>query len=164
MTENSFETCVLHMVNEFEHAYKGNYGMFDKGDVASIRRMDVSAPSHAFWRLTANSKVNITDANQRGWALVAKCMAIMAPKSHSKTRPGIALRQAGFSAHNDIRISRLLKSEGPAFEHFAVSLARFLSAKQQSLNWVSFAYFLLLQDEKSRSGIARDFFSSISSK
>jgi CRISPR type I-E-associated protein CasB/Cse2 len=136
---------------------------FDRGDIAALKRMEITNPSPSFWRLVAD--VLPESANATRWALMAKCMAIMAPNHHAKgVRPGKALAMAGFSSHGDGRMSRLLKADADVFEDFLTPACRYLASKAQPLDWINFAPFVLATDDEKRakhaSALARDFYTN----
>lgn len=153
-----FIAAVGRLIGEFERSDPGHGSVLSKGDISSLRRMDIGAPAIAFWRLMA--AVSRDDTPHGPWALVVKCMAIMAPHIHQNgAKPGQALRDAGFSSSSDLRISRLLKAEGAPFEDYLVSAVRFLANKGRPLNWFSFAEFVFFQNSEAKNRLARDFYS-----
>jgi hypothetical protein len=127
--------------------------------------MDISVPCAAFWRLMSDfvpeHRRSGRDKETR-WALVCKAMAVMAPNVHDGAiSPGQGLNRTGFSSDDrPIRINRLLRAEGSAFEDLFLSASAFLAAKAQPVDWRKFAKLALNQDEKARNSLARDFFTN----
>jgi len=151
--------CVGTFIAVLNAAGTDGHGLLDKGDLASLRRMDTLVPAPAFWKLAAASGDAIGRYNEQRWALVAKCMAVMAPFHQKDIRPGIALRDAGFSRNGETRITRLLKAGGENFDDYALSACRYMASKAAGFDWYSFARFLVERDERSRNALARDFYS-----
>ena len=159
-----YARAVMVFVSALEKASQGEHGLLDKGDVAALRRMDVTIPAPAFWKLAAAGGEAINRHNETRWALVAKCMAIMTPFHHRQgSAPGAALRDAGFSQSSEIRITRLLNADDSNFDDYVTGACRYLAAKAKAVDWLSFARLLLERDDRSRNALARDFY-SISSK
>ena len=156
-----FAATVGRMIGEFERSGHRAGSCLSKGDVAALRRMDVNRPDSAFFRLMASvSHDDTPDAHDARWAVVAKAMAMMAPHHHAAgVKPGQALRDSGFSASSDLRISRLLKAEGEAFTDYLLSAVRFLANKARPVNWFSFAELVFFQNDKARNRLAREFYS-----
>lgn len=153
-----FTATVGRLIGEFERSYAGSGSVLSRGDISALRRMDTDLPSVAYWRLMAS--VNHQDSMGR-WPLVVKCMALMAPHvHHPEAYPGHALRDAGFSSSSDLRISRLLKAEGAAFEDYLISAVRYLANKGRPVNWFRFAEFVYYQNNEAKNRLARDFYST----
>jgi CRISPR type I-E-associated protein CasB/Cse2 len=134
------------------------------GDVSDLRRMDLAVPSGAFWRLMVAcvpERHRSGDEAERRWALVCQGMAWMAPHAHdASTSPGRALASTGFSSEDrPIRINRLLRAEGDAFEGLFLSACRFLASKAQPIDWRSMSFLALRQGDTERKQLARDFYS-----
>lgn len=153
-----FISAVGRMIGEIERGYEGKGSVLSRGDISALRRMDTKNPAVAFWKLMA--AVSNDDTPKGRWEIVAKCMAIMAPHIHNgNASPGKALRDSGFSASSDLRISRLLKAEGDPFEDYLVSAVRFLANKGKPINWFRFAEFVFYQNNEAKNRLARDFYS-----
>ena len=134
------------------------------GDVSALRRMNLGVPAGAFWRLMISfvpERERAGDEMERRWALVCQGMAWMAPHCHdTAVPPGQALAATGFSSEDrPIRINRLLRAEGEAFEGLFLSACRFLAAKAQPVNWRSMSTLALRQGDAERKQLARDFYS-----
>jgi CRISPR type I-E-associated protein CasB/Cse2 len=135
------------------------------GDVADLRRMDVARPPSAFWRLMSTfvpEGVRRGDETERRWALACRCMAIMAPNAHqSDIRPGEALASSGFASEDrPLRINRLLRADGEAFEDLLQSACIFLASRARPVNWRSLGKLAVYRDDDARRELARDFFSA----
>lgn len=135
---------------------KENKGEYSRGDISSLRRMDVAEPSFTFWKMVSEAKIEITPQNERRWALVVKGLAIMGGSSSG--RPGAVAQEAGYSKSSELRISRLLKSKGEDFETYVEGLIRFLANKGKTFDWFSFARFILSTHDSVRKDFARDFY------
>ncbi|MNU42827.1 CRISPR-associated protein Cse2 [compost metagenome] len=154
-----FGATVGRIIGEFERTSSGSGSVLSKGDISTLRRMDTELPSIAFWKLMA--VVERDDTPRGRWPLLVKCMALMAPHVHSQdAAPGHALREAGFSASSDLRISRLLKAEGAPFEDYLISAVRYLANKGRPVNWFRFAEFVFYQNNEAKNRLARDFYST----
>ncbi|MTH95645.1 type I-E CRISPR-associated protein Cse2/CasB [Roseibium sp. RKSG952] len=153
-----FISTVGRMIAEFERGFEGKSTTLSRGDISTLRRMDTKTPAVSFWKLMAAVS---DDATPKGrWELVAKAMAIMSPHIHQNgVNPGQALRDVGFSARSDLRISRLLKAEGDPFEDYLISAVRFLANKGRPVNWFRFAEFVFYQNTEAKNRLARDFYS-----
>ncbi len=78
----------------------------------------------------------------------------------ASTSPGQALASSGFSSENrPIRINRLLRAEGDAFEGLFLSACRFLASKAQPVDWRSMSFLALRQGDTERKQLAREFYS-----
>lgn len=155
-------TKIASIVSAARGARDGGH-FLSPGDVADLRRMDIGQPAGAFWRLMVAivpERDRANDEQERRWALVCRAIAVMAPRAHDGTvRPGAGLSSAGFSSEDrPIRINRLLRAEGDAFEDLFLAACAFLAAKAQPVDWRSFARLALNQDEAARKELARDFY------
>lgn len=155
--------AVAHAIDAARGAREGGH-FLSPGDVASLRRMALGNPDGAFWRLMVafvDDGLRATAEQERRWALVCKAMAFMAPRAHDAAmRPGAALAETGFSSEDrPIRINRLLRAEGEAFEDLFLAACRFLASRAQPVDWRSFARLVVMQDDAARKQLARDFYS-----
>jgi len=155
-------TKIAAAINGARGARRGG-GFLSPGDVSDLRRMDISIPTGAFWRLMAQyvpERQRATDEAERRWALICQGIAWMAPNAHdARQSPGQALAATGFSSDDrPIRINRLLRAENGTFEGLFLSACRFLSAKAQPIDWRSMAMLALRQGDTERKRLARDFY------
>jgi CRISPR type I-E-associated protein CasB/Cse2 len=157
-----FAEAVGKLIGEFERCVKGQASVLSRSDISKLKRMDTDVPTVSFWRLLASVSTPETPTGDARWALVVKCMALMSPNIHSSApscSPGLALRDVGYSASSDLRISRLLKAEGRAFEDYLISAVRYLANKAQPVNWFRFAEFVFFQTPTTKNRLAKDFYS-----
>jgi hypothetical protein len=147
------------------HSARGardGFSFLSPGDVADLRRMRLGNPPGAFWRLMALVPPYMVSGEQaeRRWALVCQGMAWMAPNVHDGSAPaGRMLALSGFSSEDrPLRINRLLRSEGEAFEDLFLSACRFLASRAQPVDWRGFAALAIRQGDTERKTVARDFY------
>lgn len=152
---NSFDQSIEKLISYVTNANE-NKGGYSRGDISSLRRMDVAEPSFTFWKMVAEAGIEITSWNERQWALIVKGLAIMG--GSSSARPGSVAQEAGYSKSSELRISRLLKSQGEDFETYVEGLVRFLANKGKTFSWYSFARFILSTRDDVRKQFARDFY------
>lgn len=158
--DNAIQSAVSTVMGNFYSA-KNNYNQFNKGDISSLRRMNVGDPPVSFWKFMANTSNVLNEKTERRWALIVKSMALMSEilNGGAGVTIGSAARKAKFSANSDIRISRLLKSEGEEFERYVESFVRYMSSKNIGYDWYQFSLFILSPKEDQRRIFARDFYS-----
>lgn len=142
---------------------RGGGGFLSPGDVSDLRRTILDVPPGAYWRLMmafVPERERAGDEAERRWALVCQGMAWMAPHCHEAGKlPGQVLAVTGFSSEDrPIRINRLLRAEGKAFEELFLSACRFLAAKAQPVDWRPMAALALRQGDGERKRLARDFY------
>jgi CRISPR type I-E-associated protein CasB/Cse2 len=136
-----------------------------RGNLAALRRMNPEAHDiPAFWRLVADATegdVPRDDDLTTRWALIAHGMALMAPDHDTRTEIGLALHQIGYL---EWRLARLLNARGPQFRALVPRLCRHLAAKQQPIDWRTFARLILTEShlepeaERIRRRIAQEYY------
>jgi CRISPR type I-E-associated protein CasB/Cse2 len=155
-----FDTVVGKLLSEIERAFNNKSAVINRGDISAFRRMNPSLPTPGFWKLMAAVHVEGAPGTDERWAVVVKAMALMTPNLQSSMSPGAALARAGFSATSDLRINRLLKAEGAAFDDYMLSAIRYLANKAVGVNWWRFADFLHWPTDKRKLQLAKDFYLS----
>jgi CRISPR type I-E-associated protein CasB/Cse2 len=155
-----FDVIVGKLISEIERAYDGKSSIINRGDISAFRRMDPAMPTPGFWRLTAAVRIEGAPGTDERWAVVVKAMALMTPNLKSNMSPGTALASSGFSGSSDLRINRLLKAEGSAFDDYLLSAVRFLANKAIGVNWWRFADFIHWPNDKRKLQFAKDFYLS----
>lgn len=140
-------------------------GFLSPGDVADLRRGNPTLPPPAFWRLMTafvHPVFRSGDKKEMRWGLVCKAMAVMSPHIHDAfQRPGAALCRVDFaSVDRSMRINRLLRADGEAFDDLLLSAARVLAAKAQPVDWRSFGRLIVERSNADRRILARDFFNA----
>ena len=137
---------------------------FPNGDRAALRRLGSdSPPSLAFYRFAFKHLPDNWEGNREAWQTLVAGIALMCSKSHTKPhrrdRPvGQVLAEAGYS---EKRLERLLAAEGETLHTLLLRAVRFLAAKNETCNWVHFAYLLSIytkDKETARLTIARYYY------
>lgn len=136
-------------------------GDLSSGSMAAIRRIDPEYPTSCFAFLQILSQWKKDDFFRnaemlRRYAAVFKSLLIARPLYDPRISLGKALALQEVS---EVRIARLLTSEGVALRRNAVVIARYLSSKGQACDWIDLSFLLLegKNSEISRLKIARDF-------
>jgi CRISPR type I-E-associated protein CasB/Cse2 len=161
---NPFRSVVGTLLGEIDRAFESKSAVINRGDVSALRRMDIDAPVASFWKLMAGVQIEGMPRDDRRWAVVVKAMAMMTPNVQSKLSPGAALATAGFSGSSDLRITRLLKAEGPNFDDYALSAVRYLANKATGADWWKLSEFLYWPNHKHKQQLAKDFYLQNSKK
>lgn len=140
-------------------------GMLTTGDLASLRRMDPFAPAAAFFKIEGAildevlASGPLREEQENRWAGVVVGLALLGDLDAPGHRLGTGLAQAGYS---EMRFARLLRADGDALVSELPTLARFVVAKGQPVDWSGAAYLILSagrSDEESvRRSLARDYF------
>lgn len=141
--------------------------MFPSGDLAGLRRMQITSPHPAYWRLLF-SKIPENwrgEAQEKIWALTMKNMAIMAPDIHTpKMSIGTVLALIALDSGGDpsipgnpmeARLLALLSAPEKRLEDHIRLMARFLRSKEKSIDWVEMFYFLITKDRSKKEVISR---------
>ena len=137
---------------------------FSTGDRAALRRMQPTQhPPLAFYKFAMYYLPDNWEYRQADWVTITAGMALMAPEPHDfQKRFGTVLADEGFS---EARLERLLVAEGDVRRVLLLRAARFLAAKNSSVNWLDCTLFLLLEDEKKREDlhrrIAKDYYDQL---
>jgi CRISPR type I-E-associated protein CasB/Cse2 len=107
---------------------------FDRGALASLRRNDPSTVvgQPAFHRLLAEVDQWVGEDEAIRWATLVHIVAITAPCENGALWSGKALASAGLS---EARFTKLLAARGKAFREQLCIIARYLAAKQTSIDW-----------------------------
>lgn len=135
-------------------------GVVSPGDRAALRRMQPGQPPPLTWYQFAVVAGLDSPDSQPEWVAIVAGMALMSPEAHVPGRGfGTALATAGYS---ELRLERLLASEGQTQRLLVLRAARFLAAHRTGANWVQPAALLLTRDHDRREGmrnqVATDFF------
>lgn len=132
-------------------------GGFSTGEVAQLRRAERDGDYQpAFWRTMARWRdlETLPKRELRLWGLILSGMARMAPRPHLRgAHPGKVLAQVELA---ESRMLRLLHARGIAFDSAVRSTCRYLAAKGASLDWVSFAGYILARGDESRERTRRN--------
>ncbi|MBF0393470.1 MAG: type I-E CRISPR-associated protein Cse2/CasB [Alphaproteobacteria bacterium] len=138
--------------------------------IASLKRLDPAAPVEgAFWKLfvTLPEKTQFLggrDRAQFGWALIAKGIAIMAPKAHDgMVSVGTALAREGYS---ELRLSRFLDTPTEGIGDEVIGIARFMAARAAPFRWHDLARIVLFAADDDhgkhvRVRVARDYYRTL---
>lgn len=141
---------------------------FPTGDRAALRRMTPGQPLPlVFYRFALQHLPEGWDRDQDrllDWVTIVAGIALMSPNAHRIDLPlGKALAEARYS---EVRLERLLASEGSIRRILLLRAARFLAAKGSPCNWVDTAQLLLTRDPQKREQvhkrIAKEFYQSAS--
>lgn len=135
-------------------------GAVSPGDRAALRRMQPGQPRPLTWYQFAVVAGLDSPDSQPDWVAIVAGMALMSPEAHVPGRGfGTALATTGYS---ELRLERLLASEGQTQRLLVLRAARFLAAHRIGANWVQPAALLLARDhdrrEVMRHQVATDFF------
>lgn len=137
---------------------------FPTGTRAALKRF---SPGQAlpieFYSFAYRYLPNGWDRNEDSWATIVAGISLMSPSAHDSHIPyGQALAESGYS---NLRLERLLQSEGQVQRTLFLRSVRFLAQKSVPFNWVEGASFILTEDQIRRelinSRIARDYYRRI---
>jgi len=137
-------------------------GAVSPGDRAALRRMRPGhAPPLTWYQFAVVSQLDRQDSSL-DWITIVAGMALMSPDAHAPGRGwGEALFATGYS---ELRLERLLMSEGPTQRLLVLRAARFLAAHNTAANWVQPAALLLAREADKRERvcniIATDYYRS----
>ena len=153
---------------------------FNRGDLASLRRMDPDEPdAAAFWRLITRYDLQGGPEVERRWALVLHGIALMtrtagsdaaARSAHMRAMPiGRALFQGDNpertrAFYSESRLNRLLTARGNMLRTLLSRMFRMMAAANQGFDWYQMAQLILSDgfDEQGADGvrrnIARDYY------
>lgn len=159
-SESPTRAAIGRLVFQMEHADDVIQTAIDVGDLAAIKRMDITIPAPAFWRLLANISDGDMPMNVEKWALVAKAISLLQHNAGGQESFGSALAKCGFSESSDLRIARLLKAEGSALADYGLSAVRYLANKAVPVNKQSVADFLYWQNKQAKLRLANDFYAT----
>ena len=140
-----------------------DHGTFPTGDRAALKRMSPGVePPLTFYRFCFQNMEEGWEWKKEEWLTIIAGIALMCPNPHNYEKSaGMALASWGYS---EKRLERLFASSGEVLRLLTLRAARFLSAKNESINWVDFARLLLSETpekrENARMKIARDFYKS----
>lgn len=135
-------------------------GAVSPGDRAALRRMQPGqSPPLTWYQFAVVAGLDSPDS-EPDWIAIVAGMALMSPEAHVPGRPfGTALATTGYS---ELRLERLLASEGQTQRLLLLRTARFLAAHRTGANWVQPAALLLAREhhrrEAVRNQVATDFF------
>jgi len=143
--------------------------VLSSGDVAELRRLKSSNPfSPAFFKLMMscvsstgyNTGTAVAESeNDSNWAAFFQVVALTAGLHNRALNLGEALARAGYS---ELRLFRLLRSQGDTLHKETRTCARFLASKGQSCDLTAFARILLTSNPDSaslvRKTIARGYY------
>ena len=167
-----------------DFAYQMTLPIFNRGDLAGLRRMDPDAHEAAvFWRLMASRDLlrdpGVNPVIEQKWALILHGIALMTTtglggpgigSAHAGNMPvGRALYLGGETSrtsafYSDIRLNRLLTARGPMLRTLLARMFRTLATVGQPFNWREMTRFIRNMDyredlaENSRRGIARAYY------
>lgn len=142
---------------------------FPPGDLAALRRLEVDVPdARAFWALIVRFAPEALDDErmQRALAVVVRGMAIACPfhraREGERRSLGRALAEADVS---ELRLLRLLRTEGDRLGHELLTLARLVRSRGDDarFDWHDVLWLLLLAPDREpgqrhRRRIARDYY------
>ncbi len=149
---------------------------FDRGDLASLRRMDPESPvTTAYWRLMNHKGLLSEDPRprlERKWAVIMKSIAIMsrnAPPVLCAHDRNISVGQALYGPrraplYSERKVERFLRVRDDTFYEAVISFSRAMRAANASMNWGEMARLILgegmneVASQRARTNIARDYF------
>ena len=124
---------------------------FPRGDLASLRRMDIVSPSPVFWRISASrnlSGIGGTNADEK-WASILQGIALLAEQDYGfATRIGRALFYGGDQArktsfYSEQRLTQLLAARGPLLRTLMRRTFRMLVGTEHAIYWLQVARLIL---------------------
>lgn len=136
------------------------------GDIAALRRMDPRRPALAFFKIEGllldehlpGDSVLRAELESR-WAAIVLGLAHLGDLHRHEHRLGRVLAEARFS---ELRMARLLQSDSDQLLDELPSLARFLVAKDVTVDWTGAAGLILSagrdDEEDARRHLARDYY------
>ena len=132
------------------------YSSLNRGDLASLRRMDLDDPAPVVIRLMAGQDAlaewMTNDAIYRKWVLILHGLALMTPNSsgegvlsaHDGSTPvGRSLFLAGYS---ESRLNRLLTAREGMLHTLLARMFRMMAAADQRFSWGEMARFIRNSD------------------
>jgi len=138
---------------------------YPTGERAALKRMDPDKPSPGAYaaavRLLLNADADSevkNDARLKRWTLLIHAMALMsgpdrAPHGWAEHHAaGGVMFDSGYS---EDRLRRLLEARGKTFDDLLSRMARFLAAKQGTVNWGDLAPLVLDPEDSERAEQAR---------
>lgn len=138
---------------------------FPTGDRAALKRMAPDQPPPlAFYRLAFRELPENWEYRRGAWQTLVAGMALRSGRDnpHNQKRPlGQALAQLKYS---EARLERLLAAEGDTLHTLLLRAARFLAAKNESVDWTDCARLLLAEGdrhEQIRREIASDYYRNL---
>jgi CRISPR system Cascade subunit CasB len=138
---------------------------FPTGDRAALKRMAPDQPPPlAFYRLAFRELPEGWEYRRSAWQTLVAGMALRSGRDnpHNQKRPlGQTLAQLSYS---EARLERLLAAEGDTLHTLLLRAARFLAAKNESVDWTDCARLLLTADdrhEQIRRKIAADYYRNL---
>jgi len=139
---------------------------FPTGDRAALKRMAPDQPPPlAFYRLAFRELPDGWEYRRGAWQTLVAGMALRSGRDnpHNPKRPlGQALAQLNYS---EARLERLLAAEGDTLNTLLLRAARFLAAKNESVDWTDCARLLLATEddkpEQIRREIAGDYYRNL---
>lgn len=141
---------------------------FPTGQRAALRRMDPEQPPPlAFYALAAMGHLapgwDRDEETRKNWVTIVAGLALTSPGGHM---PAVSLGTAlGEAKFHELRLDRLLSSEGAVRRSLLLRAVRFLLTKGQAFNWVDAAMLLLstgTTQENLRRRIAQDYYRTLS--
>lgn len=128
-----------------------------KGDIASLRRMDVDAGYPAvYWKIKTQLVPDVSDdiITRMRLAEGFKVAAILRDL-HGESPLGIVLAETGYS---EMRLSRLLRVRGQILFNEVQAAARFLKSKGRKVRVDQLADLILVPSEKLKQDIASSYY------
>ena len=148
---------------------------FPRGDLASLRRMDTTSPTSAFWRISASrnlSRIGGKDSDEQ-WASIMQGIALLSEQDYERAvRFGRSLFQGGDTGrkepyYSEQRFSQLLAARGPLLRILMRRTFRMLAGTKQAIYWLQVAE-LILNDgynedeaERVRRDVASDYYGAM---
>lgn len=132
---------------------------FPTGERAQLKRMTPgNTPPLAFYRFAYRHLPEDWERRREAWMTLVAGLAILGPGGHSPERKvGQVLAAAKYS---EMRLERLLATEGETLHTLFLRTVRFLAAKGAAVNWLDFAHLLGLagDPQHARMRIAQDYY------
>lgn len=129
-------------------------GALGTGDLADLRRLDVSAPARpVYWRLMTGwiaADRSLTPSEESRWAVILSGMARVGHNPRQKL--GAALAEAEYS---EGRLMKLLRTEDANLPPLVRRTCVFLAAKGLDVDWTEFARFILTTDPEKHEAVRR---------
>ena len=140
-----------------------HYPMFNRKDLAELRRMDPEEPdAPAFWRLTNRHQLGRSPENERSWGLILHGIALMTPNTNTEGRvrsahnPRVSVGTALFQGNDpsrkhplcqEQRLEQLTNSRGKPFRRNLTIILRTLGQNEASLDWRELARLILDEEQ-----------------
>jgi len=143
-----------------------DHDVISSGDRAALRRGWESGPGPAFWRLAVHRLEPLglatTKREEQGWSIVVAGIA----HTYQLPRSGLRFGRAAATAEvSEMRLLRLLRSEGPTLHRILRGVVHQLAQAGLGFDWLDPALLVLRDGQPGRRNverrIARDYYRSL---